>query len=351
MRRFLVLVLVISLAPAAAVPAAAPTIGRALRAAPHGRARSKPHTKRAAPAVPLTPDAVNDPGLTVSVGPGSRGGAVLRAQVLLARSHFSCGEIDARYGRNLGKAIAAFQRARGLSETGVVDAETWKALDADSAPVLVSAAIAPEDVAGPFQPIPEDMMEKAKLPAMGWSSPLEALAEKYHASPRLMTELNPGISFDQAGQSIEVPNVADVPPPGKAARVVVSKSQSSVEAQDAEGRILAWYPATIGSEHDPLPIGDWKIRGVSRNPDFHYNPDLFWDSKPADAKARIAPGPNNPVGVAWIDLSKEHYGIHGTPEPSTIGKTQSHGCIRLTNWDVWELQQMVSPGTPARLED
>lgn len=347
MRRFLVLLLVASLAPAAA----ASTNGRALHAAPHGRARNKARTKPAARAVPLTPDAVNDSGLTAPVGPGSRGGAVLRAQVLLARAHFSCGEIDARYGRNLGKAIAAFQRARGLSETGVVDADTWKALDVDSAPVLVSAAIAPEDVAGPFQAIPADMMEKSKLPAMGWSSPLEALAEKYHASPRLLTDMNRGVAFDQAGQTIQVPNVADIPPPGKAARVVVSKSQSSVEAEDAEGRTLAWYPATIGSEHDPLPIGDWKIRGVSHHPDFHYNPDLFWDSKAADAKARIAPGPNNPVGVAWIDLSKEHYGIHGTPEPSTIGKTQSHGCIRLTNWDVWELQQMVSPGTPARLED
>ena len=354
MRRLLVLLLVVvPLSPASALPAAsagAPK-GHAARAASHGRARSKARTKPAAPAVPLTPDAVNDPGLTLSVGPGSRGGAVLRAQVLLARAHFSCGEIDARYGRNLRKAIAAFQKARGLSETGVVDAETWKALDVDSAPVLVSATISPEDVAGPFRAIPEDMTEKAKLPAMGWTSPLEALAEKYHASPRLLTEMNRGIAFDQAGQAITVPNVADVPPPGKAARVVVSKSQSSVEAEDAEGHILAWYPATIGSEHDPLPIGDWKILGVSRNPDFHYNPDLFWDAKSSDGKARIAPGPNNPVGVAWIDLSKEHYGIHGTPEPSTIGKTQSHGCIRLTNWDVWELQQIVSPGTPARLED
>ena len=159
-----------------------------------------------------------------------------------------------------------------------------------------------------------------------------------------------GAPFDQAGQPLRVPNVL-LPPPGKAARVVVSRSDRSVEAQDAEGRTLAYSPATIGSDHDPLPVGRWKIRGVSRNPEFHYNPDLFWDAKGGEGKARIAPGPNNPVGVAWIDLSRRHYGIHGTPEPSRVGKSESHGCIRLTNWDVWELQQMVSPGTPALLEE
>jgi lipoprotein-anchoring transpeptidase ErfK/SrfK len=301
-------------------------------------------------AIPLDPATVNDPGLVTRVGPRARGGAVLRAQVLLARAHFSCGEIDARYGSNLEKAIQAFEKSRGLQPTGVVDAAIWQALDEDTAPVVAPAKIAPEDVAGPFAPIPEDVAEKAKLPALGYTSPLEALAEKYHASPDLLKALNPGATLDRAGATIQVPNVTG-PPPGKAARVVVSKSRRSVEALDAEGHVLSWYPATIGSDHDPLPIGQWKILGVSRNPDFHYNPDLFWDAESTDTKARLSPGPNNPVGVAWIDLSKAHYGIHGTPEPSTIGKTQSHGCIRLTNWDVWELQQMVSPGTPALLEE
>jgi lipoprotein-anchoring transpeptidase ErfK/SrfK len=142
-----------------------------------------------------------------------------------------------------------------------------------------------------------------------------------------------------------------VPPPEKAASVVVSKSRHGVAALDAGGKILARYPATSGSEHDPLPLGKWKILGVARNPPFHYNPELFWDAKPTHEKAPIPPGPNNPVGVAWIDLSKEHYGIHGTPEPSQIGKTQSHGCIRLTNWDVSELAKMVAPGMPALLEE
>ena len=307
------------------------------------------HARTKAEAV-IDATAVNDPGLTKTIGPGSSGTAALRAQILLARAHFSCGEIDARYGANLRGAIADFQTAHGLDGSGVVEAGTWKILNADTAPALVRAAIAPEDVAGPFAPVPEDMMEKAKLPALSYSSPLEAIAEKYHASPALMQKLNPGSGFDRAGEEILVPNVT-VPPPEKAASVAVSKSRRRVMALDASGKILSSYPATIGSEHDPLPIGKWKILGVSQNPPFHYNPDLFWNAKSSDGKATIAPGPNNPVGVAWIDLSKEHYGIHGSPEPSQIGKTQSHGCIRLTNWDVTELSKMVGPGTPAILEE
>jgi lipoprotein-anchoring transpeptidase ErfK/SrfK len=294
--------------------------------------------------------AVNNPALAQVVGPGSNGSAVLRSQILLARAHFSCGEIDARYGTSLRGAIADFQTAHGLAASGTVEAETWKALNADTAPALVRAPLAPEDVAGPFEAIPEDMMEKAKLPALSYSSPLEGIAEKYHSSPALLRKLNPRESFEKAGDEIVVPNVL-VQVPDKAASIVVSASRHSVAALDAAGKILARYPATSGSEHDPLPIGKWKITGVARNPPFHYNPDLFWDAKGTDGKTTIAPGPNNPVGVAWIDLSKEHYGIHGSPEPSQIGKTQSHGCIRLTNWDVTELAAIVGPGTPANLEE
>ena len=124
-----------------------------------------------------------------------------------------------------------------------------------------------------------------------------------------------------------------------------------MRALDAAGKILAQYPASSGSEHDPLPIGMWKINGVAKNPPFHYNPELFWDAEPNHSKAKIAPGPNNPVGVVWIDLTKDHYGIHGTPEPARVGHTQSHGCIRLTNWDAMELAGMVRPGLPAELKE
>lgn len=326
-----------------------PPIGLAAHPAPKRRTVRRAAARRpAAPAI--DPAAVNNPALAEPAGPGSSRSAVLRAQILLARAHFSSGEIDGRYGANLRGAISDFQGSRGLPASGVVDAPTWKALNADTAPALVRAPIAPEDVAGPFQPIPEDMMEKAKLPALSYSSPLEAIAEKYHASPALLQALNTGVAFDQAGVEILVPDVA-VPAPEKAASVVVSKSKSAVYALDGASKILARYPATTGSEHDPLPIGRWKILGIARNPVFHYNPDLFWDAKGTDAKATIPPGPNNPVGVVWIDLSREHYGIHGTPEPSTIGKTHSHGCIRLTNWDATELSKMVAVGTPAILEE
>jgi lipoprotein-anchoring transpeptidase ErfK/SrfK len=321
---------------------------RALADPPHKKPQR--HKAPAPKEAPIDPAAVNDASLTRTVGPGASPNAVLRAQILLARAHFSSGEIDGKYGKGLGAAISDYQAARGLSGTGTVDAATWKALNADSSPALVRAPIAAEDVAGPFQPIPEDMMEKAKLEALTYSSPLEAIAERCHSSPALLKKLNPGASFEKAGEEIVVPNVL-VAPPEKAASIVVSRSRRTVTALDASGRTLARYPATSGSEHDPLPIGKWKILGVAKNPPFHYNPNLFWDAKENDGKARIAPGPNNPVGVAWIDLSKEHYGIHGTPEPSQIGKTQSHGCIRLTNWDVAELSAIVGPGTPAILEE
>jgi lipoprotein-anchoring transpeptidase ErfK/SrfK len=133
--------------------------------------------------------------------------------------------------------------------------------------------------------------------------------------------------------------------------VVVDKSEQNVRVLDAGGNVLAQFPATLGSAHDPLPLGTWQIQGVSKLPPFHYNPDLFWDAGAKDEKATLPPGPNGPVGVVWIDLSKEHYGIHGTPEPQSVSRTQSHGCIRLTNWDAAKLAQMVKPGTPAVLQE
>ena len=281
---------------------------------------------------------------------GAKGAAVTRAQILLDQAHFSCGEIDGEFGSNLEKAVTAFQHDRRLPDSGAVDEPTWDALNAAHTPALIPYTISAEDVKGPFaHSIPEDMEQQAALPALSYTSPLEELAERFHVAPALLRQLNPEAKF-AAGEQVTVPNVLTVPP-GHAARVVVSKSKSAVSAYDAAGRLLAFYVATIGSRHDPLPIGEWKVRSVLRNPTFHYNPDLFWDARAGDEKASIKPGPNNPVGLVWIDLSKEHYGIHGTPEPSRIGHATSHGCIRLTNWDALELAAMIRPGTPAILEE
>ena len=293
---------------------------------------------------------MNNPQTLDVVGPDSGGSAVVRMQILLDRAHFSPGQIDGHYGDNLRVALVGYQAAHKLNPTGIGDSDTWKSLGADTEPQLIPYAITADDVQGPFETVPEDMMAKAKLESLGYESPQEELGERFHIDPKLLAELNAGKDLTKAGEEIAVPNINRAAPP-KAARIVVSKSNRTVTGFQEDGTIIAEYPATMGSEHDPLPIGDWKVTGVQHNPWFNYNPALFWDAKPQDAKARIHPGPNNPVGVVWIALSKEHYGIHGTPEPGTIGHTESHGCIRLTNWDAEELASMVKYGTPATFQE
>jgi lipoprotein-anchoring transpeptidase ErfK/SrfK len=269
----------------------------------------------------------------------------LRLQVLLDRAHFSPGEIDGVSGENTRTALRVFRAAHGLRETADFAPQTLHALEGkEPVPTLVPYTVTEDDVRGPFVMIPNEMMGQANLPALGYQSALEALSEKFHISPMLLTRLNPGKDVSIAGVEIQVPNISDQPPP-KAAKIVVSKSKRWLEALNASGHVIAEYPVTSGSQHDPLPLGNWKVTHITPNPAFYYNPDLFWNAPESDAKAKLQPGPNNPVGVVWIGISKEHYGIHGTPEPSLVGHAESHGCVRLTNWDAAELAKIVTAGT------
>lgn len=307
-------------------------------------------------------------------GAPQRTEVILQAQVALDRAGFSPGVLDGKDGMSFTSALQGFQQAKGLPETGRYDKGTAAALLEDRPQPATWLVKIPAGFAkGPFVNVPKGLNEQAALPALGYRNLLEKLAERFHTRPEVLMALNRPDTKVGAGGTIRVPAIANQPVAriegdergwgatlaglGVAANqpqadhVVVDKSDGVVRVFGAQNQLMAQFPATMGSEHDPLPIGSWEIKGLSRNPDFHYNPDLFWDASSTDQKAVLKPGPNGPVGVVWIDLSKPHYGIHGTPEPQTIGRTESHGCIRLTNWDAARLAQMVKPGVKAVFEE
>ena len=282
--------------------------------------------------------------------------ALIRAEVLLDRVRFSSGVVDGKPGTNLKHAIAAFQTAQDLPSTGALDADTWKALAAVPSadrPAAKTYAVTAEDLAGPFAPdVGEDFVKLAAQPdGPQFATPLEALAERFHMSQALLQALNPDADFKTAGQVLVVVD-ADAPAlaKGDVKTITVSKAHAQVTAYDADGKVLAVYPATVGSTERPSPSGVHKVVGVARNPDYVYDPKkLHWGPR-SHGKLTIKPGPNNPVGVVWIDLNAPSYGIHGSPDPDKIGKTASHGCVRLTNWDAQALAAGVKPGVVVTFE-
>jgi lipoprotein-anchoring transpeptidase ErfK/SrfK len=295
---------------------------------------------------------------------------ILHAQVILSKLGFSSGLLDAHDSAGFKSAVRGFQESRGLSQTGRLDQPTLAALTQfrgwrPTKQVKLTEGM----LAGPFiDPIPKNYADQAKLDGLYYRSPLEKLAEMFHTSPQMLVALNGRDTPLKAGQEIVVPNAlptsraydidndawkktiaylnVDAKQP-EADHIVVSERQGVLKVYDKANRLVAQFPATMGSAEFPLPIGEWTIKGNAYNPDWKFNPKLIAGSKPSDTVQIVPPGPNNPVGVVWMDLSKPHYGIHGTPEPQNIGKTESNGCIRLTNWDAARLALMVKPGTKA----
>lgn len=275
---------------------------------------------------------------------------MVRIQVLLDRAHFSPGVVDGYDGSNVRKAVSAYQEALGLPITGVADDALLTRLEqADSAPALVAYTLTAEDVAGPFVDVPSDLEAMSRLEHVGYESAEEAVAEKFHMDDDLLRTLNPGVNFDQAGTQIVVAN-AGGELNTQVASVEVDVSEGAVRAFDASNQLVAYYPATIGSGDAPAPIGEHTVRGVAFDPTYRYDPArLPTFGRRNHGALDIAAGPNNPVGAVWIALSADTYGIHGAPNPSQVSKTQSHGCIRLTNWDVIELGHAVRPGVPVAI--
>src|SRR3954471_24529589 len=313
----------------------------------------------AAKQAPLDAKSVNDAQFAEKQAKGKRkpdkglNALTIKVQVLLDRARFSPGVIDGRGGDNLDKALAAFEKAQGLNEEGRLSKEAFERLAATSSePILQEYAITEQDLKGPFvEKIPRKMEDMAKLDRLGYTSPVEELAEKFHMDESLLKALNPGKDFEKAGTTILVANARNDKPGEKVGKIVVEKSQHALRALDKDGKLVAFSPASIGSEEKPAPSGSYKVERVAQNPTYTYNPKYKFKGVKSDKPFTIKPGPNNPVGAVWIDLSLESYGIHGTPEPTKVGKTYSHGCVRLTNWDVKQLSAMVEKGTPVEFVD
>jgi lipoprotein-anchoring transpeptidase ErfK/SrfK len=307
----------------------------------------------------LTADAINDAPVSVPLKGDVSGPSVLKTQVYLDRADFSVGALDGRWGRNTAIALWWYQRAHGINaaDPGALDEATFRSLAATAggAPALVQHTLTADDVKGPFVSIPEDVYEKEKLDCLCYETKKEKLAELFHTTEDFLDQLNPDVDFStvDAGASLWVPNVRAARGAGATdiARVVVSIRGNTFNAFDASGNLVFHAPTTLGSKYDPSPNETTKVAKVVEDPHFHYQPTLFHEVPDSDPEAQLNPGPNSPVGVVWIALTKPHFGIHGTSDPESIGYASSHGCVRLANWDAREVAKRIAPGVEVEFLD
>ena len=302
----------------------------------------------AVPAELLPPTADKTAGSDAAPPPAASDPAIVKLQILLDRAGASPGVIDGFDGDNVRKAVRAFETMAGLTADGTIDADMLAKLETTE-PVIGSYTITDEDVADIVAPTPNDYAEKAKRDFLGYSRVTEELGERFHMDEDLLRALNPAAQWT-AGEVVAVaaygPNKE-----GKVVHIEADKSDRQVRGYAADGTLLVAYPATIGSEDNPSPTGTHLVDAVVTMPNYTYNPDVNFTQGDNTKKLIIPPGPNGPVGSTWIDLTEPTFGIHGTPEPSKIDKTNSHGCVRLTNWDAGELAKMVAPGVPVDFID
>ncbi|WP_262330245.1 L,D-transpeptidase [Bosea sp. BH3] len=278
---------------------------------------------------------------------------IVKAQVLLSRRSISPGVIDGRDGDNFRKAIAQFRRQEQLGEGDQIDQQTWQRLGGEDAQsIVIEYRVSKKDAAYDFaERIPKDYAKQAKMKRLSYTSPAEMFGERFHMSEELLKALNPDGRFDEADAAISVVSAQRSPEKGSARRIDVVKSTGMAVVFGENDAILASYPATIGSEDMPSLSGEHKVARIARNPDYTYNPEENFQQGQNTEIMRLPPGPNGPVGTVWIALSQPTFGIHGTPEPSKVSKTSSHGCVRLTNWDAEELAELLRPGVPVRFLD
>ena len=278
---------------------------------------------------------------------------VLEAQVALARRGISPGSIDAALGSQTRAAISVFQQVETLPPTGRLDADTRAKLTL-AAPLLATYTVTTNDLAR-LQPLGKTWLAKSQQTALDYETELELVAEKSHSHPLLIEKLNPEADWTNVttGTVLKIPDVNYPAPSNKAAFVVIHLADKFLEAFDEQTNLLAHFPCSIAAHVEKRPVGELHVAVVAPNPNYTFDPELFPESpeaKTLDQKLILPPGPNNPVGVAWIGLDKTGYGIHGTPAPEQIGRTESHGCFRLANWDAEYLLKLAWIGMPVFVE-